>query len=399
MASFAFVSSMGPPDDLWTGWSRFVPRLSWRDGYLLSALPSDRSTTIAKSLAQAGGDAQLVLGAHEPPAHKVVLEPEAWHNQRPRKARSKAFTDLGGRVSLTRILDPATLRSASALALADYVGAFVSVQRTRGSDAVLLPAHLAPGHGRAGRDGELRLAEHGVALVSRHGLAELDDVRKPMLVGIAIEAAAITGDKTAVALARSYAALGGDGYWVQFAGLSEAASVPRVSVCATFLFALQELSQRRVFAVDTKNLIWPLLAGGLYGGCIGIGEREAWPGPHAASKKPRKIKPSVVHPVLLRNFRLGGPHTAAAFAQLLCDCGAHPRDQPPLTRPAIRRHALHTRLKMAAAVTDEHAIDMVNRWLYDAGWLAFDLGLDPPPDAAYRAVLDASAAWPAVGEP
>jgi hypothetical protein len=399
MALLASFSSQYPPDGLWAGWSRFVPRLSWHDGDLLSGLPADRSTTIAKSLAQAGGDAQLVFDAHKEPEHKVVLEPEAWHNQRPRKDRSREFRRLGSKASLARTLDPATLRSASASAIAEYVSAFVSWERTRGSDAVLLPAHLAGGYSQRSREGELRLAEHGVALVQRHGLAELDDVRKPLLVAIAIDAKTITSEDEAVELARSYAALGGDGYWVQFAWLSEAAHVPTATACTTFLFALQEISQRDVFAVDTKNLTWPLLAAGLSGGCIGIGEREAWSGPQAASTEPRAIKPSVVHPVLLRNLRLDGPHIAAAFKQLLCDCGAHSHGVPPLTRPTIRRHALHVRLEMAEAVTGEQAVSTFSRWLYDAGWLAFDLGLDAPPTATYRAVLDAAAAWPAVGEP
>lgn len=398
MAFLASLSSQPAPDDLWEGWSRFVPRLSWHDGDLLSGLPADRSTTIAKSLAQAGSDAQLVFDAHQEPEHKVVLEPEAWHNQRPCEDRSREFRRLGSKASLARTLDPATLRSASASAIAEYVSAFVSWERTRGSDAVLLPAHLAGGYSQHAREGELRLAEHGVALVQRHGLAELHDVRKPLLVAIAIDAKTITSEE-AVALARSYAALGGDGYWVQFAWLSEAADVQTVAACTTFLFALQELSQRDVFAVDAKNLTWPLLAAGLSGGCIGIGEREAWSGPHAASTAPRAIKPSVVHPVLLRNLRLSGPHIAAAFEQLRCDCGAHSHGVPPLTRPTIRRHALHVRLEMAKAVTGEQAVSTFYRWLYDAGWLAFDLDLDAPPTAAYRGVLDAAAAWPAVGEP
>jgi len=293
MASFASVTSQGPPDDVWSGWSRFVPRLSWRDTYLIEDLPADRSTTIAKSLAQAGADAQLVLQAHDEPAHKVVLEVEAWHNQRPCRARSKVFNELGDQASLRRVLNPAVLRDAADSSLVDYLTAFLSPQEARGSDAVMLPAHLAGGHGGAGRDGELRLAEVGVRLVRDGGLAQIGEACKPLLVGVAIEAEAIKGTAGAVALARSYAVLDCDGYWVQFCGLSEARTSGVVAACTTFLFALEELSARRVFAVDTKNLSWPLLASGLAGACIGIGEREAWQGPHASSAKRRKILPTV----------------------------------------------------------------------------------------------------------
>jgi hypothetical protein len=69
-----------------------------------------------------------------------------------------------GRASLQRrIGDPAALRSVAAQALIDYVNAFLDAQELRGSDAVMLPYHLARGAGTASRDGELRLAEAGVA--------------------------------------------------------------------------------------------------------------------------------------------------------------------------------------------------------------------------------------------
>ncbi len=400
MASFASVGSQGPTDDVWAGWSRFVPRLSWHDTWLLDGLPTDRSTTIAKSLAQAGGDAQLVLEAHREPAHKVVQESEAWQNQRLRKERPQVFNRLGAVASRARKVEPAKLRSVDQRVLVDYIYAFVLAQDVRGADAVLLPAHLTGGHGRAGRDGELRLAELGVRLVNRRHLAK----HKPLLVGIAVEAAGIITADKAVALARSYASLECDGYWVQFAGLSEASPVRVVSACATFLFALQDVSRRRVFAVDTKNLTWPLLAGGLAGACIGIGERESWQGPQGASREPRAIKPSAVHGVLLRNFQVDGARAAAAFRELPCECGAHPRHRPPLTRTEIRQHTLYVRLEMAAAVTAEDGINVVNQWLHDAGCEAYDLGeaydleFEPPRVAAYRAVLVAAESRRAAGE-
>ena len=42
--------------------------------------------------------------------------------------------------------------------------------------------------------------------------------------------------------------------------ISEATTPAVVGPCAEFLYALQDLSHRRVYAVDVKNLIWPLLA-------------------------------------------------------------------------------------------------------------------------------------------
>jgi hypothetical protein len=280
MANLALAANTDGADGLWSGWSRFVPRLSWHDGYLLSELPGDGSTTIAKALAQAGGDTQLVLRAHSSNAplgtssRKVVLEPEAWHNQRPRTQRSKAFNAMG-RASLQRRMgDPAPLRSAAAQDLIDYVNAFLDAQELRRSDAVTLPYHLARGAGTASRDGELRLAEAGVALVRSRKLTDRGDIRKPLFAGIAVPAAAFGSPMDAVRLARSYSTLDVDGFWVQVANVTEAASILDVQATCGFLHALQGLSSARVFAVDVKNLVWPLLARGLAGACLGISERE-----------------------------------------------------------------------------------------------------------------------------
>ena len=147
MATLTLVQGGWDDSPLWEGWSRFVPRLSWKDRYLLGELPVDRSTTIAKSLAQAGGDAQLVLHAHAEPARRVVLEPEAWHNQRRERIRPGVFRALGSPASLRRMLDPATLRSSSVAVLIEYVMAFVNLEDARHADALLLPYHCAGGHG------------------------------------------------------------------------------------------------------------------------------------------------------------------------------------------------------------------------------------------------------------
>jgi hypothetical protein len=115
------------------------------------------------------------------------------------------------------------------------------------------------------REGELRLAQSSVALAKRAGWLTRGDWPKPLLVGITIDATRISNPRVACLLARSYAELDCDGYWVQLAHLTENAPADRVAAAATFLFALQGLSGRRVFGVDCKNLTWPLLAAGLSG--------------------------------------------------------------------------------------------------------------------------------------
>jgi hypothetical protein len=384
-------------DALWDGWSRFIPRLSWRDRWLLSELSDEESSALAKALAQAAGDSQLVFDAHAEPSRRVVLEPEAWHNQRPPEERSRGFVGLG-RASLRGRLDPATLRFEPVTDLVRYVTAFVDTQETRRADALVLPSHLAGGHGGPDRDGELRLAETGVELVTKTGMHKRGETQKPLFVGITIEASSFGGVGAAEALAKSYAGIGGSAYWVQFAGLSEQMPPHRVGLCAAFLYALQDLSGRRVVAVDCKNLTWPLLAGGLWGACIGIGERESWAGPHAASNERRKLKPTVTHRELLRNFRVSAEQTTRIFRELPCTCGAHPTGLVPTTRTEIRRHAFRVRLAMAEEATGANAAVGVQEWVRAAGWAADDLGLDQPPVAAYSAVFEAASDWRAFGE-
>lgn len=393
MAALNVIQSGWNETPLWEGFSRFIPRLSWKDGYLLRELPADRATAVAKALAQARGDAQLVLTAHREPVRRVILDSEAWRNQQGKAERSQAFRQLGPSMSLRSPLDPASLRASSARALIAYAEAFINVEEARGADALLSPCHLAAGQGTASREGELRLAEATVRLVRRERITERGERSKPLLVGVAVDAASLTDPAAAVALGRSYAALGADGFWVQFANLTEASPPDIVSTCSTFLYALQDISGRRVFAVDVKNLVWPLLAGGLFGACIGIGEREAWIGPHGSSSERRALKPTVVHPELLRSFIVSGINARRAFAQFPCSCGAHASDDVPADRTTIRRHGLRVRLTMANAATALGAGAVIESWLTEASWAAADLGLDQPRSDAYRAALAAATTW------
>lgn len=389
MAPLAAISGGLHNAPLWDGWSRLVPRLSWHDRFLLADLPPDKPTAIAKALAQARGDAQLVLGAHHAPCRRVVLEPEAWRNQVVPARRSVEFRRLGGSASLSQELKPATLRTASASALLEYALAFLHAEEARSADALLTPYHLAGGHGRAGREGELRLAQVAVEVIRRERMEARDSPAKPVLAGIAVRASDIGNVGAAVSLARSYATLDVDGFWVQFAGLSETEAVSIIACCSAFLFALQELSEQRVFAVDVKNLVWPLLAGGLHGACIGIGEREAWEGIEAISNARRNLKPSVLHFQLLRNFVAAGPHARRAFDAYPCECGAHDPARPPQSRPDIRRHTLRERLEMEAQATAAHGVQRVRGWLTAAEWAAAELALEQPRTAAYDAALAA----------
>jgi hypothetical protein len=393
MAALAAIDGGLDETAPWSGFSRFVPRLSWHDAFLLRELPDDRRTAIAKALAQAGNDAQLVLQAHRDPMRRVVLDPEAWRNQRTPDQRSPAFRALGERASLAGALDPSALRSSSSSALVDYALAFANAQQSRGADTVVTPAHSAAGYGSPSREGELRLAQAAVSLFRREKVTERDGRAKPLLVSIAVDRLAFADEHDAVALARSYSGLDTDGFWVSLADVTEASSPAVVAASCQFLFALQGLSDGRVFAVDVKNLIWPLLAGGLFGGCIGIGEREAWPGAVTEDSGRRAIKPTVVHPELLRNFVAAGTNAKRVFREYPCECDAHEPDEPPVDRVAIRQHALRVRLLMAEAATGAGAITAVESWLTEASWAAADLGLDQPPMAAYRAALAARDVW------
>jgi hypothetical protein len=191
MAALNVIQSGWNETPLWEGFSRFIPRLSWKDGYLLRELPADRATAVAKALAQARGDAQLVLTAHREPVRRVILDSEAWRNQQGKAERSQAFRQLGPSMSLRSPLDPASLRASSARALIAYAEAFINVEEARGADALLSPCHLAAGQGTASREGELRLAEATVRLVRRERITERGERSKPLLVGVAVDAASL----------------------------------------------------------------------------------------------------------------------------------------------------------------------------------------------------------------
>ena len=176
-------------------------------------------------------------------------------------------------------------------------------------------------------------------------------------------------------------------------GLTEASTPENVGWCCAFLYALQELSGRRVFAVDVKNLVWPLLAGGLFGACLGIGEREAWQGPKGVSNERRNIKPTVVHPELLRNFVVKGDDARRAFSRV----------PVRVRRPRAGRRAVatprHPTPCDARALGDGRgdncggAAGVVEGWLFAASWAAAALGLDQPRAQCYRSALAAAQDW------
>jgi hypothetical protein len=393
MAALALIDTGSGHDPIWSGFSRFVPRLSWHDSFLLRELPADTGCAVAKSLPQAGGDAQLVMEAHRNPRARVILDPEAWRNQREPADRGRLFRALGPNASLGARLQPEALLASSPVALIRYAMAFANAETARGADAILTPSHFAGGHGTPGRDGELRLADAAVAVYRRERVTERNDQPMPLLAGITIDGTDLGSAVAAVALARSYSGIGADGFWVQFAHITENSPANVVARCAEFLFALQELRGSRVFAVDVKNLIWPLMASGLFGGCIGIGERETWAGPDPDGRDRRALKPTVVHPELMRNFVAAGSDARRAFMEYPCECDAHEPDSPPLDRRSIRTHALRVRLIMADTVTAANATTAIESWLHEASWAAAGLDLDQPPAAAYRAVLSARESW------
>jgi len=328
----------------------------------------------------------------------VTRRPKWCSNRKPGETSDPGATDTRpstpwGQLSLGRVVRPAAFRSDDARNLIRYAELFYAAEQARGSAVVITPSHLAGGHGTAAREGELRLAQAGIALAHRGGWLTRSEEAKPLLVGLTVDATEIRDLRSACALARSYAALGGDGYWVQVAHVTENAAGVTVTAASTFLYALQGLSERPVFAVDCKNLTWALLAGGLWGACIGAGGREQFDGPQAFDPKPRKVQHTVFHPTLLRSFQAKSTHARAAFARFPCTCNTHDAHTVPQSKPAIDKHGMSVRLSMADAVDGEQAEAVVARWLTAAGWAASELSIDPPPVAAYQAVLSAATAW------
>ena len=383
------LASQLDESDVWAGWPRFLPRLNLLDHSQLADTPT---AAFAKPMLQAGLDRQLVIAARREPPTKVLLEPEAWRNQRPRSDRHKSFNAMGV-LSLAGIVRPESFRTDDAGSLVRYAEAFYTEEEIRGSSVVITPSHQAGGYGTAGREGELRLAQASAALANRGGWLTRGDEPKPLLVGITVDASRIGDSHAALLLARSYAEVGCDGYWVQLSHLTEAVSADRVSAAATFLFALQGLSGRRVFAVDCKNLTWAFLAAGLSGACIGAAGRAQFDGPEAFDNTPRKVQHTVFHPTLMRSFLAKSNHARVAFAKFPCSCGTHDAKAVPQGKAAIDAHATRLRMSMADAASGPQAEVIVWNWLTAAGWAASDLSVDGPPVGAYQAVFLAAIEW------
>jgi hypothetical protein len=383
------LASQLDDSDVWAGWPRFLPRLNLLDHSQLAATPT---AAFAKPMLQAGLDRQLVIAARREPPTKVLLEPEAWRNQRPKRDRHTSFSAMGA-LSLPGVVQPELFRNDDARNLVRYAELFYTEQQTRGSSVVITPSHQTGGHGMVGREGELRLTQASVVLARRAGWLTRGDEPKPLLVGITIDATMIGDSHAALLLARSYAELDCDGYWVQLAHLTETAPPARVSSAATFLFALQGLSGRRVFAVDCKNLTWALLAAGLSSACIGAAGRAQFDGPEAFDPTPRKVQHTVFHPTLMRSFQAKSDHARVAFAQFPCSCETHTAGVVPQGKAAIDTHATTLRMSMADAASGPQAEMIVRNWLTAAGWAASDLSVDGPPVGAYEAVFSAATEW------
>ena len=376
-------------DGLWAGWKRFVPRINPRDRSAIGELPYG---AFAKPLNQVKLDAQLLLDAIETQSLIPVLEPEAWRNQRLRQDRTPQFNRLGLGDPLHPV-DPARFADAPLDWLIRYANPFLSTQWANGAGAILTPSHQAGGRQDPAREGELRFAEFAAQLATANGACERGDHQVPLVIGITVDAAKLGRREDAIKLAESYASMPGDGFWLQLTGLTENAEQEVIDIAGVFMFALQHISRRRVFAVDCKNLIWPLMAAGLSGGCIGVATREQFNGFQKRVEKKRKpggYQPSVVHQTLLRKFRASHPDAELAFRRYPCDCDAHASHKVPNGNPEISRHDMCIRLAMAAEATGANAINVIHRWLVNADWAAGTLNMTPPPAASYEAAMNAA---------
>jgi hypothetical protein len=374
--------------------SLFIPRLGWKDAVLLDDFGGFETPLVAHPLGQAATDRSLVSRANKWQVG-LILDPETWLNELPVDRRG-AFRHLS--ISMDGQLDGLRTRLDRDLAY-DYAIRCLEEQRSRGATILIPPYHLAGGATAVGRVRDLTLASIAVDLFEEQRMGEQllgeRQSQREIRIGIALKHEDLRSPGERAWLVAQYARLGGRGFWVRICDLNESSDVTEIAAAASFLFSLQQLSQRPVVTVASGNLHLAFLAAGLGGASVGLGEAEHFSVQIRRVKGPRRR--AVYHQTVLRSLRgvLDGSPSDQRLSRLFnrfpCECGHHPSVDPP-SGSSLKRHTLSLRIRDGAELgggllgaRHERAIARLN----EADRAAASLALDGAPYSAWQAVFDA----------
>ena len=322
---------------------------------------------IAKPLAHAGGDSQLIAAALAA-GMGVVLPGETWRNQLPRrhKKRAGAFSRLalhrpGIRVDPDAGRFPATLGERLA---EDNL----NEQLTAGATLTTTPGHVLEREAGDGRQNDLQLARLTAEIfASRRAFVPAPGRtgRRELYATLIVQGRHVADPRTVEWLAATYAGLEGiDGYWIVAANTTRSAKQLRGYTRLALL--LEQLSGRPAAISGVGHPHLAFLASGVPATCAGLyGMNFKFPPDELAvsddDEEPMRLAVHTYHRDVLGNAGPLGHEGDALREQLFhnrpCDCPYHESDRPPLGRSAIIRHnswciQADARSLGVAAVTD-----------------------------------------------
>jgi hypothetical protein len=373
----------------------FMPRLGYEQQRLLPLLYEHGIRMTVAPLYYTDVNPELALVPNERQMAQA-LDPCSHLRQRPRAARSQAFSGLsfsGGADAFDPERDAVDDANFSTL-VADPL----DLARGRGATLLLTTFHLVGLAGTRGRDLDLRIAEAQVA----HFAAQRMDQPHPeaavqipreLFATIAVAVGELRSGHDARRLAEAYLELAVHGFWVKLLGFDERASNADIRAGAAFLSALRE-DGRPVASCGAGQLYLGLLCDDI-SASIGIaeGERFRFPTDWREATKNRKRKGRVrvaYHRRLGRSFRLGSRQAANAFKTAPCDCKTHPRSEPPSGK-GVEQHTAILRTREASQAIAGERQDR-REWLEGlctkASWTAADASVEHTPLEKYRALFE-----------
>ena len=303
---------------------------------------------IAKPLAHAGGDSQLIAAALAA-GMGVVLPGETWRNQLPRrhKKRTGAFSQLASHRPGMQV-DPDARRFPATFAerLAEDN---LNEQLSAGATLATTPPHVLEREAGDGRQNDLQLARlTAEVFASRRAFAPAPGRtgRRELYATLIVQGCHAADRRTVEWLATTYAGLEGiDGYWIVAANTTRSAKQLRGYTRLALL--LERLSERPVamFGVGHPHLAF--LASGVAATCAGLyGMNFKFPPDELAlgedDEEPLRLAVHTYHRDILGNAgqlgREGDALRERLFHNRPCDCPHHEPDRPPLGRSAIIRH-------------------------------------------------------------
>jgi hypothetical protein len=231
---------------------------------------------------------------------------------------------------------------------------------------------------RAGLDNNLALLEASARYFHEEGLADGADERvtfprpRQLFATISLERAVLRDEEFMRELLEAFvgAAASVYGFWVQVANLGSSPRPTDVRVLSDFLYELERRTGKPVVPDRLGQLGLGYLAGGL-SYCVGTGAPEYFKFPPTVivkkDGKSNGFSLVAYHARSLRNYVAQGKHAAravTAFANAPCNCGFHPRNEPPRSNKAKKLHCFRCRVDQALEVLAGERAENMRKFLW-----------------------------------